>query len=173
MLCSFGEIKSGDAFAKLEGDTGWCVSAWMLRTQPIKFLGNQYYHGNSGVKKDVMRAIKLWEEAAELGSTGAHFDIGEINIPTGLAWRRTKQRPIDILRRPQCEGTFRRGTISAVLSSFFGDGEGATCTLKGYGERCSDKASAARAIVCPLSAFFVRRRRWTATAVHTTPGVPF
>ena len=80
----------------------------------IKFLGNQYYHGNSGVKKDVMRAIELWTEAAELGSTGAHFD-SEINIPTGLEWRRTKQRPIDILRRPQCKGTFRRGTISAVL----------------------------------------------------------
>ena len=39
-------------------------------------LGDQYYHGQLGLAKDVPRAIELWTEAAELGSSGAHYQLG-------------------------------------------------------------------------------------------------
>ena len=44
--------------------------------EAMHFLGEQYYHGDLGLAKDVPRAIELWTEAAELGSIDAHFDLG-------------------------------------------------------------------------------------------------
>ena len=44
----------------------------------IKLLGNQYYYGRLGLTKDVPRAIELWTEAAELGSLGAHHELGRV-----------------------------------------------------------------------------------------------
>ena len=40
-------------------------------------LGDQYFHGKLGLAKDVPRAIELWTEAAELGSSGAHCELGD------------------------------------------------------------------------------------------------
>ena len=42
----------------------------------IQFLGSQYYHGKCGLERNVPRAIELWTEAAELGSTEAQFILG-------------------------------------------------------------------------------------------------
>ncbi|EJK45430.1 hypothetical protein THAOC_35956 [Thalassiosira oceanica] len=56
-------------------------------------LGNQYYHGELGLVKDVPRAIELWTRAAELGSVDAHNDLGfvyyyghgvEVDKPRGI-----------------------------------------------------------------------------------------
>ncbi|EJK52039.1 hypothetical protein THAOC_28732, partial [Thalassiosira oceanica] len=43
----------------------------------IYHLGNQYFYGLLGFTKDVPRAIELWTQAAELGSLGAHFNLGD------------------------------------------------------------------------------------------------
>ena len=43
----------------------------------VEFLAGSYYHGDHlGLKKDVLRAVELWTEAAELGSSKAHFELG-------------------------------------------------------------------------------------------------
>ena len=42
----------------------------------MEFLASKYYFGRLGLKKDVVRAIELWTEAAELGSWKAHFELG-------------------------------------------------------------------------------------------------
>ena len=44
--------------------------------EAIHFLGSRYYFGMLGLEKNVLRAIELWTEAAELGSIEAHFDLG-------------------------------------------------------------------------------------------------
>ena len=44
----------------------------------IAHLGNKYYHGRLGLAKDVPQAIKLWTEAAELGSLDAHYHLGTV-----------------------------------------------------------------------------------------------
>ncbi|EJK70843.1 hypothetical protein THAOC_07769 [Thalassiosira oceanica] len=46
--------------------------------EAINYLGNKYYYGygETGLTKDVPRAIELWTEAADLGSVDAHNDLG-------------------------------------------------------------------------------------------------
>ena len=44
--------------------------------EALDVLGHQYYFGGLGLVKDVPRAIKLWTEAAELGSLVAHYQLG-------------------------------------------------------------------------------------------------
>ena len=39
-------------------------------------LGNKYRYGEYGLEKDVTKAIELWERAAELGDTDAHYNLG-------------------------------------------------------------------------------------------------
>ena len=43
----------------------------------LNFLGGKHYFGQSGVAKDVPRAIELWTEAAELGSLDAHYALAQ------------------------------------------------------------------------------------------------
>ena len=40
-------------------------------------LGNNYYHGDLGLLQDRERAIELWKQAAALGSSMAHFHLGD------------------------------------------------------------------------------------------------
>jgi tetratricopeptide (TPR) repeat protein len=42
----------------------------------IFMLGNHYYHGIVGLQQDQERAIDLWKQAAELGSSKAHYELG-------------------------------------------------------------------------------------------------
>ena len=42
----------------------------------MECLGTWYLNGNHGLEKDIHRARELWEEAAELGSIDAHFQLG-------------------------------------------------------------------------------------------------
>ena len=44
--------------------------------EAIHFLGQMYFYGKFGLAKDVPRGIELWTEAAELGSLGAHCQLG-------------------------------------------------------------------------------------------------
>ena len=44
--------------------------------EAIYFLGLKYFFGEVGLQKDMRRAVKLWTEAAELGSVEALFDLG-------------------------------------------------------------------------------------------------
>ena len=45
--------------------------------EAINFLGEKYLHGELGLEKDIRRAIKLLEEAAELGSIIALHHLGD------------------------------------------------------------------------------------------------
>jgi len=39
-------------------------------------LGNHYRHGQLGLQQDGARAMELWKQAAELGSSQAHYHLG-------------------------------------------------------------------------------------------------
>ena len=39
-------------------------------------LGNYYYYGQLGLQQDWARAMELWKQAAALGSSHAHFNLG-------------------------------------------------------------------------------------------------
>ncbi|EJK77368.1 hypothetical protein THAOC_00802, partial [Thalassiosira oceanica] len=59
-------------------DTLAMVQARVAKNDPaaICFLGKKYFFGDYGLKKDMERAVRLWEEAAELGSVDALFSLG-------------------------------------------------------------------------------------------------
>ena len=42
----------------------------------IYSLGNHYNHGHLGLQQDRTRAMELWKQAAELGSSLAHYHLG-------------------------------------------------------------------------------------------------
>ena len=39
-------------------------------------LGSNYYHGQLGLQHDWARAMELWKQAGILGSSKAHFQLG-------------------------------------------------------------------------------------------------
>ena len=39
-------------------------------------LGNNYYHGDLGLLQDRVRAMELWKQAAALGYSKAHYQLG-------------------------------------------------------------------------------------------------
>ena len=45
----------------------------------IDYLAGKYYYGRYGLEKNVPRAIELWTEAAELGLSQAHFNLGNVH----------------------------------------------------------------------------------------------
>ena len=55
----------------------------------IYVLGSSYYHGNRGVLRDREKAIELWKQAAELGSSRAHFQLG-VHFEKGEDWKKAK-----------------------------------------------------------------------------------
>ena len=57
----------------------------------INFLGEQYWHGHLGLQKDVRKAIKIFTEAAELGSIEAAYNLG-IAYDNGLVVEKDKTK---------------------------------------------------------------------------------
>ena len=45
--------------------------------EAINTLGQKYSYGSLGLKKDLRKAVKLWEEAAGLGSIEALYNLGD------------------------------------------------------------------------------------------------
>jgi TPR repeat protein len=42
----------------------------------ISALADCYYHGHLGLQQDLAKALELWRQAAELGSSQAHYQLG-------------------------------------------------------------------------------------------------
>ena len=59
--------------------------------QAICDLGEQYAQGFLGLQKDMIKAVELFTEAAELGSVPALFNLGRIILVRGF--NRTRQMP--------------------------------------------------------------------------------
>ncbi|EJK70238.1 hypothetical protein THAOC_08418, partial [Thalassiosira oceanica] len=63
-----------------EADSLAMVETRVAKKDPeaINFLGEQYFHGMLGLQKDMYKAVKLWTEAAELGSIEALYNLGNV-----------------------------------------------------------------------------------------------
>ncbi|EJK70872.1 hypothetical protein THAOC_07735 [Thalassiosira oceanica] len=63
---------------KNDADTLAMVQARVEKKDPdaINYLGEMYFHEKFGLQKDTQKAVALWEEAAELGSIRALFNLG-------------------------------------------------------------------------------------------------
>ena len=46
--------------------------------EAIHVLGIKYYHGRLGLQRDTKKAVRMWEEAAELGSIEALYSLGVV-----------------------------------------------------------------------------------------------
>jgi TPR repeat protein len=46
-------------------------------------LASYYYHGKLGLLQDQERAMELWTQAAELGSSKAHYELGVCYLEGG------------------------------------------------------------------------------------------
>ena len=44
----------------------------------IYVLGSNYFHGKLGLQQDLAKGVELWTQAAKLGSSDAHFSLGNI-----------------------------------------------------------------------------------------------
>ena len=98
--CALAATKRGIddkcAFCRTPRPEGNAANLSMVQTrvgkkdpEAIKFLGDQYSHGQLGLKKDMSRAVELWSEAAELGSVDACYSLGQ-------AYRRGDGVQIDV-----------------------------------------------------------------------------
>ncbi|EJK47878.1 hypothetical protein THAOC_33374 [Thalassiosira oceanica] len=80
----------------------------------INNLAGQYYKGYLGLTKDVTRAVELWTEAAELGSLGAHHQLG-IAYYTGEGVKQDKTRGIRHWQVAAMKGhVFSRNNLGVV-----------------------------------------------------------
>ena len=82
--------------------------------EAINCLGDDYYHGRTGLTKDVPRAIEVWTEAAELGSLDAHDELGHMHY-TGDGVEEDKPRGIHHFRQAAMKGhALSRSSLGVV-----------------------------------------------------------
>ena len=62
----------------------------------IKFLGDQYLHGDLGLKKDTSRAVELWTKAAELGSVDAIKFLGDLYSQGRLGLKKDMSQAVEL-----------------------------------------------------------------------------
>ena len=89
--------------------------------EAIKFLGDQYLWGKRGLEKDTSRAVELWTEAAELGSAGAHHNLGRA-YKDGLGVEQDAARVSGTTKRRLCWVMQEPGIILAVWKVRIGTG---------------------------------------------------
>ncbi|EJK73043.1 hypothetical protein THAOC_05361 [Thalassiosira oceanica] len=67
-------------FPDTDADVLAMIQARVAKKDPaaINYLGEKYFHGRLGLQKDMQRVIELYNEAAELGSTNALFNFGNL-----------------------------------------------------------------------------------------------
>jgi len=71
--------------------------------EAIYHLGEKYFQGGLGMQKDVRRAVKLWTEAAELGSIEALYNLGVLYY-TGEVVEQDKVKGIQFWTKAAMQG---------------------------------------------------------------------
>jgi len=69
----------------------------------INLLGGTYAHGGLGLPKDTQKAVKLWEEAADLGSVGALYNLG-LAYNFGKGVQEDKARAGELYKKAAMQG---------------------------------------------------------------------
>ena len=69
----------------------------------IHHLGQKYYYGELGLKKDLRKAVELWTEAAELGSLGALYHLGMVYY-NGNGVQEDKAKGLEFFQKAAMQG---------------------------------------------------------------------
>ena len=145
----------------------------------MNVLGSWYYHGEGGVQQDQVKAMELWTQAANLGSSHAHFCLGVAYRQRGdlkrakFHWEAAAMAGIDVARfniggseysSGNIERAIKHWTIGASagdymamhnLRAFFEKGvvsrESIDSTLTAYNYSCAEMRSEARDACIRLS----------------------
>jgi len=88
-----------------DADAMAMIQARVAKKDPaaMNHLGEKYGHGIPGLQKDTRKAMELWEEAAELGSIGALFNLGSAYF-LGEGVQRDKAKAADLFKRAALQG---------------------------------------------------------------------
>ncbi|EJK43951.1 hypothetical protein THAOC_37556 [Thalassiosira oceanica] len=68
----------------------------------INYLGDQYFHGELGLQKNMCKAVKLWTEAVELGSIDALYNLGVYYNGEGA--KEDKKKAVQLYTRAAMQG---------------------------------------------------------------------
>ena len=81
------------------------IQARMEKKDPeaIYHLGEKYFQGGLGLRKDTRRAIELWTEAAELGSIEALYNLGVLYY-TGEGVEQDEVKGIQFYKKAAMQG---------------------------------------------------------------------
>ncbi|EJK68977.1 hypothetical protein THAOC_09810 [Thalassiosira oceanica] len=71
--------------------------------EAINHLGEKYCHGLLGLQKDMRRAVKLWTEAAELGSIEALYSLG-LAYKTGEGIQQDEAKGVEFYKKAAVQG---------------------------------------------------------------------
>ncbi|EJK44513.1 hypothetical protein THAOC_36935, partial [Thalassiosira oceanica] len=71
--------------------------------EAINYLGEQYYHGELGLQKNMCKAVKLWTDAVELGSIEALFNLGAA-YDNGEGAKEDKKKAVQLYTRAAMQG---------------------------------------------------------------------
>ena len=92
-------------YPKDDADALAMIQARVSKKDPdaIDFLAQQYCNGNIGLQKDMLKAIELWTEAAELGSIRAIFYLGRSH-ETGKGVRQDMAKAVEFYAKAAMQG---------------------------------------------------------------------
>jgi len=82
----------------------------------INYLGEKYCHGEVGLQKDMRRAIELWEEAKQLGSVRALFNLG-FAYSRGDGVQEDEVKAVELFEQAAIKDMLGVGSILVVMSS--------------------------------------------------------
>ncbi|EJK55891.1 hypothetical protein THAOC_24316 [Thalassiosira oceanica] len=99
--CAFCRAPSPDD----DADALAMIQTRVAKKDPVAIhsLGRKYYHGRLGLQKDMRRAVKLWEEAAELGSIESLFDLGNAYV-FGNGVQEDEAKAVEFLAKEAMQG---------------------------------------------------------------------
>ncbi|EJK64208.1 hypothetical protein THAOC_15081, partial [Thalassiosira oceanica] len=92
------------------------IQARVLKKDPaaIYHLGGNYWGGKHGLQNDFRKAVKLWTEAAELGSIDALYNLG-VAYESGEGVEKNRAKATEFYKGRPCRDMLRAGTILAIL----------------------------------------------------------
>ncbi|EJK52429.1 hypothetical protein THAOC_28291, partial [Thalassiosira oceanica] len=132
----------------------------------VHFLGDQYNHGDSGLEKDVPRAIELWKEAADLGSVDACYNLGNSYLD-GSGVARDEARAVHYLEVAACRGHMGYEGSVKTVEDMYKAGQATKAqyedALEGYLEATEEMKSPQREV-----AVYLRARSDELSRAHQT-----
>ena len=104
-------------------DTLKMIQARVEKKDPaaINMLGERYSEGMYGLQKSMLQAVKLWEEAAELGSVKALFNLG-VAYYSGLGVRQDEAKGAKFYKKAAVQGhaesRYRLGVMGGMHGNY-------------------------------------------------------